>query len=457
MGFFDSWKIKTSVYLKHSVVFPGNIVEGYVQIVNDSSSSIEFVAIRAKLTGKEKVRLEENFQGHENDFTQDGHQQRAAKKIYEETHVYHKHLLTLAGHMKQTGQRSPSFQLPPGKYTYPFAFQLPSNVPASFEQQDHDTKGLIQYYVKAYVDIPGGRDASAKQHFTVLSAMPATQHDQQAGNFTQDKQFDVSCCCFSKGSVSARIYCTRTTVAVDRDQLLVCADVNNQAGEEPVNGMDVSLTNCITLRAQGHEGKINNIVARQNIKPEQGSPILPGQCGRIRGVLTIHSKQHANGQQQVGNLSGGEFVPTFNSMTLSSVYTVDLSLDVPNAFDPEANFPAIVTHCVDTTNFLPPLSLNAAAVHCYPQGCPPLREDFYYPPQNPVFQHTPVPNAFYGQMPPPPPPPQQQPFLYQPPANFFPPTTHYNNEQYKPLAQGQQHWQGGVHYQTMAPPPLGTI
>eukprot|EP00672_Neobodo_designis_P006288 CAMPEP_0174874448 /NCGR_PEP_ID=MMETSP1114-20130205/76697_1 /TAXON_ID=312471 /ORGANISM="Neobodo designis, Strain CCAP 1951/1" /LENGTH=44 /DNA_ID= /DNA_START= /DNA_END= /DNA_ORIENTATION= len=44
MGFFDSWKCKVQVFLKHEVLFPGNVVEGFMQL--ECSSDIEMVACR---------------------------------------------------------------------------------------------------------------------------------------------------------------------------------------------------------------------------------------------------------------------------------------------------------------------------------------------------------------------------------------------------------------------------
>ena len=173
-GFFDAWRVKIGVHLKHQVVYPGNLVEGFVEIV--ASGPIDFTAVRVKICGKEKIICRRNESRGTGRFDEQGFEIRESYvATYAESVVVHKHLLTLAGHMKYNPIKLPSFIMPPGRYTYPFAFQLPTTVPPSFAKRADDDEADILYYVNAYVDIPMGRDAVAKSYFTVLSAMPAAQ------------------------------------------------------------------------------------------------------------------------------------------------------------------------------------------------------------------------------------------------------------------------------------------
>ena len=53
--------------------------------------------------------------------------------------------------------------LGPGTYTYPFQFQLPAGIPASFDS----SVGRVKYRVQAIVDIPWHLDIKTKTPFLV--------------------------------------------------------------------------------------------------------------------------------------------------------------------------------------------------------------------------------------------------------------------------------------------------
>lgn len=91
-----------------------------------------------------------------------------------------------------------------------------TNIPPSFSKKANDDFAEIVYYVKAYVDIPFGRDAVHRAHFSVLRPMPISQHLQKAP-VSVDKHFDVTCCCcIDKGKVNAKIFMDRTLTLVAR-------------------------------------------------------------------------------------------------------------------------------------------------------------------------------------------------------------------------------------------------
>ena len=62
---------------------------------------------------------------------------------------------------------SKKFVLPAGKYSYPFQFQLPPNLPSSYEGEF----GYVRYYVKAVITKPWRLDYVTKTAFSVLSAL----------------------------------------------------------------------------------------------------------------------------------------------------------------------------------------------------------------------------------------------------------------------------------------------
>lgn len=423
MGFFDSWKVKVHVFLKYQVLFPGNVVEGFVQIEN--SGHVDFVAIRVKACGKDKTYLKRN-EGMDDDGN-------SIVRTYTQSSVVYKQLVTLAGQMKCTGSRQ-SQQLPPGTYTYPFQFQLPTTIPPSFAKRCGDgDMADIMYYVKAYVDIPMGRDAAVKQHFTVLNAMPAQQWVHR-NPVTVDRQWHVTlCCCIDKGNVNGRLFMDRTVIAINRDNLLICADIDNSAGQEPVESLEISLINNLIYRAQGVEER-NRVVAGRNFI-NQG--VAAGQRGRIQGVIPIPR----------------DIVPTVTSFNVTSTYLVQIELNIPMASDPSHQFPVILTHAVDDTNFLPPVTFEQCQYRPWNRNEP--HEFYYQPPPQPVYAYQPAPC---------PPPPGVNMWAPPPPAfgimpaqqGWSAPTAYQQNAPPPPMPLGQIQWNSGAPMSEMPmqqPPP----
>ena len=436
--------VDIKLMLKHQVYFPGNMVEGFVQV--SANNPITFKAIRVKLTGKEKVKVIERRQER----SEDGHRRIKHKQ----TVVIHKHLITLAGLMKTQHYGSfgnPEFTLPPGTYTYPFAFHLPINAPPSWNYHTSDDVGGIRYYVKGYVDIPMGRDSIAKEHFTVLQAIPKQQWLAPSG-ITQDKYWDVTCCCcIGKGKLSARLFCDRTTISIDRDQLVVCADVNNEEGEERVESFEISLINRIELSADGHRETVTRCISNTKLQGQKGS-LAAGEKGRFIGTIPLINTE--DGRKH--------FVPTVQGHIASSSYQLKLEMNIPNASDPEYEFPVIVSQSVDESNFLPMIMWNQASYARLMPGCPPLREDFYHPPPDPAYALEPIPNPYPMGWQPPPMPPQPQPYTMAPPVGMYGPPTGPYAQPGQPGVHGPQatqhiQWAGGTAYQPMQPPPITPV
>ena len=368
MGFFDSWKVDIKTYLKHPVLFPGNIIEGYVEI--KAKSEIDFVAVRVKLTGKEKVRVERMVDTGRND--ENGHSIRESR-TFSSSNVVYKQLVTLAGAMKCSGSRQ-NFKMPAGTWTYPFAFQLPMDLPPSFSQRASDDMADCLYYIKAYVDIPMGRDANHKTHFTLLKPMPASQWGH-AAPVSVDRYFDITCCCcVDKGKVNARMYMDRTLISMDRDNLTVCVAVDNTAGKEPVEGVEFSLSNLLVYTVNAPWQRIEETnrvrVGHNFIKQE----VPAGEKGLIQGVIPIPR----------------DITPTLKTWGVSSEYSIQLELNIPWASDPSHTFPVIVAQAVDDNNFTPPVVFNNCSYQSMPKGQHP--EFAYTPPPQPVYNYQPMPS-----------------------------------------------------------------
>jgi hypothetical protein len=417
MGLFDCFRCKALVFLKHDVFFPGNVVEGYIEL--DASSDIEVVGVRVKLCGKEKTEVTRSMGN--------------SRHTYWSTAVVLKQLVTLAGNMKSTKNREHTV-IPKGKYTYPFLFQLPMNLPPSFHRSVADgDSATILYYVKAYVDIPKGRDVASKRHFKVLCAIP---HRQWAAPnpMTRTQHFDVKlCCCYSKGAVEGHFWMDRTLIAIDRDSFTVCVDVDNTHGEEPVESLEVTLLNILTYTAGGHTDTNRVSSGRNYIKQR----VEKGQKGRIQGVIPVKR----------------DIVPTCTGNNMSSRYVVRIELNIPWASDPVVDIPVIVSHVVDESNTLPPVEFERCTYRALPSNEFP--EFFYYPPAVPVYTYAPIP-TFTA--------PAGAPMYYsegQPTFAVLPPQScEWGATGFSDPAQPAVHWAQGVPMTEMPggqlPAPLGS-
>ena len=55
LNLFEHCKVKPQISLRHSVLYPGNILEGVV--ILNVSAPVEYTAVRVKLCGKERVHI----------------------------------------------------------------------------------------------------------------------------------------------------------------------------------------------------------------------------------------------------------------------------------------------------------------------------------------------------------------------------------------------------------------
>ncbi|XP_017878803.1 arrestin domain-containing protein 2-like [Ceratina calcarata] len=91
--------------------------------------------------------------------------------------------------------------IPSGSNQYPFEFQLPYNIPSSFEHRI----GQIRYTVKVVIDRPWKFDHECKAAFTVVSSLDLNEHRHNCLGIDDEAKKDFCCCCVNVGSMSVRI------------------------------------------------------------------------------------------------------------------------------------------------------------------------------------------------------------------------------------------------------------
>ena len=116
--------------------YPGETIVGNIIVRLDSAINCKKVEVKFK--GKSYVRW---TTGSGDD-----------KKTHWNVEEYFKDNFTLAAPAPQENLLS----LPPGDFSYPFHFQLPSNLPASVETHGLAT-GYVRYYMKIKIDVDSWR------------------------------------------------------------------------------------------------------------------------------------------------------------------------------------------------------------------------------------------------------------------------------------------------------------
>eukprot|EP01063_Lacrimia_lanifica_P015931 TRINITY_DN22582_c0_g1_i1.p1 TRINITY_DN22582_c0_g1~~TRINITY_DN22582_c0_g1_i1.p1 ORF type:complete len:451 (+),score=84.61 TRINITY_DN22582_c0_g1_i1:40-1392(+) len=358
--------VSVHVHLKQTVLLPGNVLEGYVEMV--AHRNVTLHAVRLKVTGKETVvcRRRVGREGHD----------QGAVRVYRKSNIAFKQLITLAGAMKSWGDSSFT-ALPAGRYTYPFAFHLPPILPPSFAESLSDDSASLSYTVKAYVDLPQKREAMNAKPFVVLKPVPLSQWLEPQPACMEAGCRVMICGCIPKGTVRVWAFMDRTLLAVDRDDVTVRLEVDNTEGTELVEGVDFSLQNVLTYKAHGLSEQETRFVAHQHLKQF----VPAGEKGMIMGAIHLPR----------------ELIPTLKLWNVTNTYQVQVALTIPGASDLGFQFPVTVVQTIDTSSESPALRLknDEAYKMVARQGCP---ETYYQPPPEPVFAcallaFVPPPNA----------------------------------------------------------------
>ncbi|XP_076380554.1 arrestin domain-containing protein 2-like isoform X2 [Megalopta genalis] len=133
---------------------------------------------------------------------------------------------------------------PEGYQQYQFQFQLPSDIPSSFEHEH----GYIRYTVKVIIDRPWKFDHECKIAFTVVSVIDLNMHRHRCLGIHEEIQKNFSCCCFGLGSMNTSIRVPSSGYVPDQ---MISASVNykNASSEVGITKIELKLERVLKLRA----------------------------------------------------------------------------------------------------------------------------------------------------------------------------------------------------------------
>ncbi|CAL1543559.1 unnamed protein product [Lymnaea stagnalis] len=156
------------------VFYSGNIVQGYVTV--ELTEPMKMRGIRLKFEGKAYVHWSES------NSNASGKNRGTTSRHFSATEKYFDQDVLLFG--KLSGQGSDTKELPAGRHTYPFQFQLPQDLPSSFEADI----GHVRYTVSGTIDKPWKFDHKTQRVFTIISIFDLNQQPNTMSRLQETKE-----------------------------------------------------------------------------------------------------------------------------------------------------------------------------------------------------------------------------------------------------------------------------
>jgi len=188
------------VHLDKDVFFPGERVTGQVCVLNGKARRCTGISVTFQ--GRAEVLLACAAARYDT--------QRPATEDYycRETSLW----------------RDPSEKLQPGKYIFPFHFDLPSNAPATFQ----GLYGNVEHCVKVQMKVKRSLDPKVKKIFTLLSGPLPEPHNTLTDAVQSRVDTSLSAKC---GDVTVKVE-VDGTIYDPRDTIIVDADITNKSSKK---------------------------------------------------------------------------------------------------------------------------------------------------------------------------------------------------------------------------------
>ncbi|KAL3866418.1 hypothetical protein ACJMK2_043719 [Sinanodonta woodiana] len=228
------------------VFYPGQIVDGNVQLT--VVESLKTKEIRLTFIGDAHVRWVESrstnhgtvtvaYTGHEDYFN-----------------------ITVPLLQKQANQ-SGDIILPKGVYNYPFNFQLPLNIPSSYEA----VIGRVRYAVVVTVVKPWAFNLVTMGPFTVVSLLDLNKLPNVANGGTAEDEKTLCCLCCKSGPISAKVTTDRLGY-VPGEAIKFSAEISNLSNRQ-MECSKAQLVMKVQYHARGKSRTVMNVLAEYTRPP----------------------------------------------------------------------------------------------------------------------------------------------------------------------------------------------
>ncbi|XP_046337202.1 arrestin domain-containing protein 3-like [Haliotis rufescens] len=228
------------------VYYAGQVVQGHVTV--ELTDTMKMRGIRLRFEGKAYVHWTERHT------TGSGDNRRTETRHYSAREQYFNQDILLAGRWKQ--QSGEDIHLPAGRHTFPFAFQLPPQLPSSFEGQH----GHVRYTAKGIIDKPWKFDHETKRPFTVICLLDLNR-DPNAMIPAQGANSKTLCCwCCASGPISANFSIDRQGY-VPGEAIILKAEIDNQSNRR-IKSSSVKMTMVTMFHATSKTRTSSRVIAK---------------------------------------------------------------------------------------------------------------------------------------------------------------------------------------------------
>jgi hypothetical protein len=292
-----------SVQLKHSVVYPGNVVEGFATVRPRVPLTAGYFHI--KLVVKEQVYEAGTLH---------------SMVLYRQVLVVQGRKELIPKYMLQNGlitapldelqqARAGSPFVPPGTYQFPFAFQLPVELPGTMcSNQGTHTAEIVAFVKAKFVAIDDTVSQESTAYFDIVRPRPSGfLLGKQQLRVDSDSIPLHTCCCLDRGTLMGGASVTSRVCLDQEAELLVDVRIDLQRSQQNVQSVEVSLRHQFIFSPPDRPEPLKFNLFSLSVAPVS----TPLPCGQVHNVpFRLPLKR--------------TFPPTQRSATLSSEYVVSV-------------------------------------------------------------------------------------------------------------------------------------
>jgi hypothetical protein len=285
-------------------------------------------------------------------------------------------------------------EIPPGQYSFPYNFVLPSNVPASaYYTGSERAVGYIKYKVTAKFKAENGndvKDLKAKCHLVVRQMAPSSAFNISANEIVEIKK---CCCCCSLGICKLECNFERN-VYHSLETARAMVNIDNSKCSTGVKKTVMKLRQIVTLKADGNEFKRDFTVVKQSFDgvEKKGTDHREVEINLAESKQPFHQFDHDDIKPLDASQSQlAEFLqPTTNGKLVNIQYVLEVVCrmkDVQCIYD-EPN-------CIINMFLQPPWLPNYAPLQA-PPGWQPVIYDPRQIPMPPQINNPGIPQVHPG-------------------------------------------------------------
>ncbi|CAI2364882.1 unnamed protein product [Moneuplotes crassus] len=154
----------------------------------------------------------------------------------------------------------PGGMAPPGQYTFPFSFALPSNLPASIYYCGFDkASAYIKYKIKAVLEPSMGVKAKKMKFKQPLVIRQPVSESLMAPIQSDERNVYACCCCCSKGVAKITTQFEKDGYCPEETCRAMC-DVDNSQCSRDINNITIELKQHVELRSKDERTFTDNRV-----------------------------------------------------------------------------------------------------------------------------------------------------------------------------------------------------